>query len=471
MCASKNPPEESPPRPAADEAAAASAIMTKLKSVYISVFIDVLGIGLVIPVLPYLILSFDNTGAAEVGLTIAAFSLCQIPGSIIFGAISDKYGRRPVLLLSIFSSAVSFLLCAFARDLPFIIAARCVSGLTGGSISVAQAYVADVTTVDERPRFLGLIGATIGIAFTFGPGIGAGVAAAMDAAGASIQQQYSGVFFLAAGFSFLGFAFACRNLEESSGAGGAEPAAVEVASGAAPAPARRSAVAVPILLVALAMFASNYAFTVMQSTYGVLIFEEWGWSTGALGLILVLSGLEIAVLQGKLIKGLVDATGKHGASFLACLCLGGGLALLPYTLFSKPLHFFSFALHVAGFSIGQTALPALLSRFASKEDQGKSLGLGQAFQAAARVAAPVASGFLYDNSKDIVGSEYAAPYIVGGAICVAAGLPLLCMLSKSRAEKEGAGSGSKVEEEEGGGAGEGGQGGAIVEAEMVEVNL
>jgi DHA1 family tetracycline resistance protein-like MFS transporter len=315
--------------------------------VYISVFIDVLGIGLVIPVLPYLILSFDNTGAAEVGLTIAAFSLCQIPGSIIFGAISDKYGRRPVLLLSIFSSAVSFLLCAFARDLPFIIAARCVSGLTGGSISVAQAYVADVTTVDERPRFLGLIGATIGIAFTFGPGIGAGVAAAMDAAGASIQQQYSGVFFLAAGFSFLGFAFACRNLEESSGAGGAEPAAVEgagaveVASGAAPAPARRSAsrraVAVPILLVALAMFASNYAFTVMQSTYGVLIFEEWGWSTGALGLILVLSGLEIAVLQGKLIKGLVDATGKHGASFLACLCLGGGLALLPYTLFSKPL--------------------------------------------------------------------------------------------------------------------------------------
>jgi hypothetical protein len=133
--------------------------------------------------------------------------------------------------------------------------------------------------------------------------------------------------------------------------------------------------------------------------------------------------------------------------------------------------FFSFALHVAGFSIGQTALPALLSRFASKEDQGKSLGLGQAFQAAARVAAPVASGFLYDNSKDIVGSEYAAPYIVGGAICVAAGLPLLCMLSKSRAEKEGAGSGAKVEEEEGGGAGEGGQGGAIVEAEMVEVNL
>jgi len=85
-------------------------------------------------VLPYLILSFEGAGASEVGLTIAVYSLCQIPGSLVFGYVSDKYGRRPVLLLSIASSALSFLLCGFATNLPFIIFARAISGLTGGSI-------------------------------------------------------------------------------------------------------------------------------------------------------------------------------------------------------------------------------------------------------------------------------------------------------------------------------------------------
>lgn len=84
--------------------------------------------------LPYLILSFEGAGASEVGLTIAVYSLCQIPGSLVFGYVSDKYGRRPVLLLSIASSALSFLLCGFATNLPFIIFARAISGLTGGSI-------------------------------------------------------------------------------------------------------------------------------------------------------------------------------------------------------------------------------------------------------------------------------------------------------------------------------------------------
>lgn len=178
--------------------------LSKLKSVYFSVFIDVLGIGLVIPVLPYLILSFEGAGASEVGFVIAFYSICQVPGSFIFGMISDSNGRRPVLLLSIFASSLSFLFCGLAKTLPMVIIARGVSGLTGGSISVAQAYVADVTTVEERPKYLGLIGATIGIAFTFGPGIGAATAAIVEANGGDIQLQYSAVFYLASAFGMLG---------------------------------------------------------------------------------------------------------------------------------------------------------------------------------------------------------------------------------------------------------------------------
>jgi len=216
-------------------------------------------------------LSFENAGASEVGLTIAIYSLCQVPGSIFFGAISDKYGRRPVLLLSIASSSLSFLLCAFARNLPFIIFARAVSGVTGGSVSVAQAYVADVTTVEERPKYLGFIGATIGIAFTFGPGVGAAMAAILDASGKSTQEQYSAVFFLAAAFGALGFVYAYRNLQESKPLEerkDLEEKKVEEKNAAnkaaALSPSSSPFLKTPILLVAMAMFATNYAFTVMQ---------------------------------------------------------------------------------------------------------------------------------------------------------------------------------------------------------------
>ena len=323
--------------------------------------------------------------------------------------------------------------------------------------SVAQAYVADVTTVEERPKYLGLIGATIGIAFTFGPGIGAGTAAIMGAAGASVQQQYSAVFFMAAGFGFLGFLYAYKNLEESSTSDDKKKVAATKSD-----PTPQASLPTPIILVALAMFATNYAFTVMQSTYGVLIFEEWGWATAALGAILVVSGLEIAVLQGALIKRLVAKVGKHFAGFMSCVALGVGLAMLPLTLFNKPLHFFMFAVHVAGFSIGQTALPALLSRFASKDDQGKSLGLGQAFQAASRVAAPIISGYLFDYSNNIVGLDYAAPYLFGGLLSVLSGVPLLCLLSESRRGK-GEEMVEGQEEEEGAGV----ELGAIVVKEAV----
>lgn len=116
----------------------------------------------------------------------------------------------------------------------------------------------------------------------------------------------------------------------------------------------------------------------------------------------------------------------------------------------KPLHFLAFALHVAGFSLGQTALPALLSRFASTEGQGKALGLGQAVQAASRVVAPVASGYLYDNSEEILGMEYLAPYLVGGVACAAAGVPLVFIMQANKRGEKGEGGGEKGEGKEDG---------------------
>ena len=449
MCSPKTEVPTGAPIPVKAEAGGSddtlSSPLDKLKAVYLSVFIDVLGIGLVIPVLPYLILSFDGAKATEVGLVIAVYSICQIPGSAIFGYISDKKGRKPVLLLSIIASAISFLFCGLARTLPLIIAARGFSGLTGGSISVAQAYIADVTTVEERPKYLGLIGATIGIAFTFGPGIGAAASAIIEACGGSVQDQYSGVFFLAAAFGFLGFLYALRYLKEVDRSG------TELSTAKSGGVANvESRMLVWLLLISLAMFSSNYAFTVMQSTYGVLIMDKFGWTTSALGAILVVSGLEIAVIQGKGVKVLIDITGKHMAGVIGCVLLGVSLAALPLTTFNKSLHLLMFSVQVAGFSICQTALPALLSRYASTENQGSVLGFGQAAQAASRVIAPLISGVLYDRSEELGLGDYAAPYLLGGTLSVVCGLPLLLLLLDRRAaaaasEAEGVTVGESVE--------------------------
>ena len=365
--------------------------------------------------------------------------------------MSDIKGRKPVLLLSILASAISFLLCGLARTLPLIIAARGFSGLAGGSISVAQAYIADVTTVEERPKYLGLIGATIGIAFTFGPGIGAATGAIIEASGGDVQAQYSGVIYLAAAFGLLGFIYAYRNLDE------AEKKPVSAKSEVAKV---ESNMLVWLIIISFAMFSSNYGFTVMQSTYGVLIKDEFGWAASALGAILVVSGLEIAVLQGKLVKMLISCVGKHMSGAIGCLLLGAALAALPITTFSKPLHLFAFSVQVAGFSICQTALPALLSRYASAEAQGSVLGFGQAAQAASRVVAPLVSGVLYDRSKELGFGDYAAPYYLGGALSVLSSLPLLLLLFDRRA----AAAESDDEEGEGEGEGEGGKGGKGDEA-------
>lgn len=228
--------------------------------------------------------------------------------------------------------------------------------------------------------------------------------------------------------TLTGFFYAYRNLNETDRA--------LVKPEKSTATVNRSLL-LPILLISFSMFSSNFGFTVMQSTYGVLITDEYNWSTKALGLILVVSGLEIAVLQGKVVKMIVSKFGKHVSGLLGCALLGIGLAGLPLTVFNKPLHLFSFAVQVAGFSICQTALPALLSRYASKESQGSVLGFGQAAQAASRVVAPLVSGVLYDNSKSLIGMDYAMPYLLGGALSVVSGLPLLGLLNDRRGEKEG----------------------------------
>src|SRR5918998_2491 len=139
--------------------------------IFVTVFIDLVGFGIVIPVLPLYVPQFDATPRA-LGLLLASYSVMQLIFTPVLGGLSDRYGRRPVLLLSLIGTGVGFLIMGFATTLWMLFVGRILDGITGGNISTAQAYVADVTTEENRAKGMGMFGAAFGLGFIFGPAIG-----------------------------------------------------------------------------------------------------------------------------------------------------------------------------------------------------------------------------------------------------------------------------------------------------------
>src|SRR5436190_19502214 len=142
--------------------------------IFITVFIDLIGFGIVIPVLPFYVEGTKfNASPSMVGLLFASYSVMQLIFTPILGRLSDRYGRRPVLFLSIIGTGIGFLILGFATTLWMLFLGRILDGITGGNISTAQAYIADITTKENRAKGMGLIGAAFGLGFVFGPPIGA----------------------------------------------------------------------------------------------------------------------------------------------------------------------------------------------------------------------------------------------------------------------------------------------------------
>src|ERR1700757_4277045 len=141
--------------------------------IFVTVFIDLIGFGIVIPVLPYYAegTKFGAT-PSQVGLLFASYSVMQLIFAPVLGRLSDKYGRRPILLISLLGTSVGFLILGFATTLWMLFVGRIIDGISGGNISTAQAYIADVTTHENRAKGMGLIGAAFGLGFVFGPAIG-----------------------------------------------------------------------------------------------------------------------------------------------------------------------------------------------------------------------------------------------------------------------------------------------------------
>ncbi len=370
-----------------------------LAIVYVTVFVDLLGFGIILPQLPYYAESYGATGA-WIGAIFASYSMAQFLGASILGRLSDRVGRRPVLLASLAGSAASLALSGVAGSLVVLLLARGLAGLFGGSIAAAQAYVADSTTPEERAKYMGLLGAAIGLGFVFGPAVGAGLARFGFGAAAFAAAAVAGANLL------VGFFL----LPETHGPERRRPAA--------------SRIDMRHLLAALghpsigkllgATFLATLGFVAMEATFALLGEAHFRLHAEGLGLVFTYVGVVIVLVQGGLVGRLAPRLGERRLAVSGAILMAIALAALPYAGgFRAALG--ALGLLALGQGLSSPALSTLLSRAADADEQGGLLGLGQSLAAAARAVGPVSAGWLYDRAVPL-------PYLAGAVAMLVAGV-------------------------------------------------
>jgi MFS family permease len=384
-------------------------------TLFLIVFVDLVGFGLVIPLLPFYAVRFAAS-PQEVTALLATYSLAQLLSAPLWGRLSDRVGRRPVLLASLTASALAYLWLGSGSALWMLFAARAFAGACAGNIAAAQAYIADITGPEERARGMGLIGAAFGLGFIIGPALG-GLIAGTDPATADTETPA----WVAAGLSVLALCGVLLLLPESLPAAGRDRIAPRSRVGAVMSVLRR-----PILSrLILVFFLVILAFAGMESTFALWAIEQFGWGPRQVGYVFAYVGVLSAVLQGGMIGRLARRFGEER------LLLGGltliGLGLLVMTL----AH--SLALLVAavtglalGMGLTQPSLNSLISRRAGGDEQGEVLGVSQSVGSLSRVLGPFAAGFCF-ASLGPSAAFWSGAILVTGAFFLTLKLPRLAV--------------------------------------------
>ncbi|GAA0235399.1 MFS transporter [Haladaptatus pallidirubidus] len=402
-----------------------------LATVFAIVFVDLLGFGILIPIIPLYATQF---GANElvVGLLLASYSITQFVFAPILGRLSDESGRRPILLLSLFGSVLAWTLFGLAESLAVLFLARLFAGAMGGNIATAQAYIADVTPPEDRAKGLGLIGAAFGLGFVFGPALGG--LASSDAAIAFVRglspemvpiNRFSLPSFLAAGICALNLAVAFFVLPETRTKRSAE----REPSGMLETPrlARLfDSLSDPALSgLVVSFFLLSLAFSGMESMFVLFTEQKYGYGTTMNGYVLAYVGVVIAIVQGGLIGRLTDRFGERTIALIGVSLELVTLAAIPFSpeigrLFPTigPLSggllalLFVLTPLAVGNGFANVSLNTLVSKSASADEQGGAFGLTQSGGSIARAVGPVAAGGLY------AAVAYWVPFVLGGLLMV-----------------------------------------------------
>jgi MFS transporter, DHA1 family, tetracycline resistance protein len=351
--------------------------------ILVTVLLDVLTFGIIIPVLPLLVQSFagsDGLAAQWIGWITSVFAILQLFCVPILGALSDRFGRRPVILISLAGAGINQLLTAFAPNLWWLLASRVIAGATAANLACANAYIADVSPPEQRARYFGLIGAAFGAGFIFGPVIG-GLLGEID-----LRLP----FLAAAGLAGINFAYGLFVLPESLPK---EHRRAMDWRRCNPVGSLQSLGRHPILTgLACASICLSLAFGILQTVWVLYITRRFGWGEFENGASLAAVGLGMmatGVMAGRVVKGLGDRRALLLGITLACLgYLAYGLSSAPWMLFV------SIAIHSMS-GITGPALQSIVTRTADKDEQGSVQGAFASLQSLVFIVAPLIGSQLF----------------------------------------------------------------------------
>ena len=394
-----------------------------LPVLFLTVFIDLVGFGIVIPLLPVYAERFHAT-PFQAGALIAVYSLMQLVFAPVWGRLSDQIGRRPVLLVSLAGSAVSYLLLAGAWSVGSLFGARILAGIAGANIPVAQAYIADLTDGAERTRGMGLIGAAFGLGMVIGPAL----AGALATLGPRVPELF------AAGLCLVNVGLAARRLPESRPADRSRPTSFRhpLSPGAV-----REALAPPGAARLLGVFfLVTLSFAVLYGTFSLAAEQRYGCAEVGcadrqVAVFWVYMGLVGVVVQGWLVGRLANRLPERSLVLAGIGALAVGFFWVPFAT-QLPSLLAALALVVTGQGLASPSLSSLISRTADAEVQGGALGISQSLAAGARVLGPAGGGLIFERLGASV------PFAMAGISALAALGWLLAPTRVARAGGEAA---------------------------------
>ena len=398
-----------------------TASLSALAVLFSVVFINLVGFGLVVPLLPFYGQSL-HAPAWQVSLMFSAYSLGQFFAEPFWGRLSDRIGRKPVLLMTVLANAAGYLMLAFAPTIWAAIAIRLFTGLGAGNISTVQGYVADVTPPEKRAGRMGLIGAAFGLGFIVGPGLG-GLLTHKELG----RLGYQLPIFTAAGLCLLAALGVVLLLKESRAK--ADPAAKRPPFLGGVHEAMGNPVVSRVLLVTLIYMAG---FSGMESTFGFWTEARYGWGAREVGYSFMAVGIVSTICQGLLAGRLARRFGEARVLAVGCLMFGTGLvgqivigrllpadAALVLPFLSRPVHGDLLVPVMMGFgafgmAITMPNISALISRSVDPDRQGAMLGLNMASSSAARIFGPIVAGAIFSG----IGHDW--PFLIGAMLTVPA---------------------------------------------------
>jgi MFS family permease len=352
------------------------------------VIVDLIGFGVVVPVLPFWATEL-GASPTTLGLLLTAYAAAQFVCAPLWGRLSDRIGRRPVMLATIAGTAASLLLLGLARSLPLLFVARALAGAFAANIGVASAYIADVTPPEERTRWMGMLGASFGVGFVLGPALGGGLS----------LLGYQAPMLAAAALAACNVVYAALTLREP------ETRAHTFEEDADRAGALRQPL---VRRLCVANFAFTVAVNQLETLFALFMLHRFHYDASQVAVLLVAMAVLMGGIQGGGMKGLAARFGERRLVAAGGALLAVGFLALPQ-VHSVALLVVPLSLCAVGRAVLQPSLMGLVSVASDARERGAVMGAFQASASLARVAGPLAAGLLYDLSVP-------APFVLAGIL-------------------------------------------------------